>query len=268
MRALNSALSLLDQPSKPRTIEDLLQAYKRDGIEHLSPVTRKHYTMLIDTVLIPVFGGGRIGALTPAMIAQYLQKGVENGRAVAANRERSVLGSAYNYAMRRGLAEANPTLGVRRNTERPARRYVTDKEFRMLVLRAPAPFRLLVWTAYLTGMRLTDLVLLSRNQVTKQGLEVTESKTGKRRLYTWTPLLRCVIDRALARSRCDRVLTNRFGKPWGQWAVSSQMRRQAPGFRFRDLRPKAASDAEHNVLGHSGQMLTRYVRRETLRPVR
>lgn len=275
-RALAKALAELVTDTAPRTIGELLNEYRREGMAELAAQTRKEYVRMIDSELSPVFGAMRLEALTASLVAQHLERGKRQGRAVAANRERAVLSSAYEFGLRRGHVHSNPCRGVRRNTERPRARYVTNAELRKLV-RAPVQFRDLVWCAYLTGMRLTDLIGLRREALTEAGIEVTESKTGKRRLYAWTPLLRRVTERATRRA--DRiailrkrpaapwVLTNRFGRKWSQWAVSSEMRRQAPGFRFRDLRPKAASDADHNVLGHSGQMLTRYVRRERLTPV-
>ena len=99
------------------------------------------------------------------------------------------------------------------------------------------------------------------------GLWVDESKTGKMRLVTWTPVLRQVIEEALARSSREEVFVTARGLAWSESALQSAMKRLAPGFAFRELRPKAASDAEHNVLGHAAGMLARYKRREKLRPV-
>lgn len=277
-RALAKALAELAPDTAPRTIGELLIAYRREGTRELSAITRKEYERMIDGELATAFGKMRIEALTTSIVAQHLERGKREKRAIAVNRERAVLSAAYEFGLRRGFVESNPCRGVRRNTERPRSRYVTHAELKHLIVCSPVQFRDLVWIAYLTGLRLTDCRQLRREAMAEAGLEVTESKTGKRRLYEWTPLLRAVVRRAIRRAdslavRRKRqpspwVLTNRFGRQWSQAAVSSEMGRQAPGFRFRDLRPKAASDADHNVLGHSGQMLTRYVRRERLQPVR
>jgi hypothetical protein len=58
------------------------------------------------------------------------------------------------------------------------------------------------------------------------------------------------------------------GKPFTEDGLQSAMKRLGPGFKFRELRPKAATDAKHNVLGHSAQMLSTYIRRTRIAPVR
>lgn len=276
-RALAKAIAELSPDTAPRTIGELLIEYRREGTKELSAVTRKEYERMIDGELTVVFGRMRLEALTTSIVAQHLERGKREKRAVAVNRERAVLSAAYEFGLRRGFVQSNPCRGVKRNTERPRSRYVTHAELRRLIVGSPVQFRDLIWVAYLTGMRLTDLRQLRRDALNEKGVEVTESKTGKRKLYEWTPLLRAVVRRALRRAdslaikrkrpASPWVLTNRFGQQWSQAAVSSEIGRQVPGFRFRDLRRKAASDADHNVLGHSGQMLRRYVDRERLKPL-
>ncbi len=277
-RALAKAIAELTTDTAPRTIGELLIEYRREGMKELAVATRREYERMVDGELATVFGKMRIDALTTSLVAQHLERGKRESRAIAVNRERAVLSAAYEFGLRRGFVQANPCRGVRRNTERPRARYVTNAELRRLIVRSPVQFRDLIWCAYLTGMRLTDLVGMRRESLTAEGIEVTESKTGKRRLHEWTPLLRLVTARAMRRAdalaiRRRRpvapwVLTNRLGQRWTQWAVSSEMGRQAPGFKFRDIRPKAASDHPENILGHTGQMLTRYVRRERLPTLR
>jgi hypothetical protein len=46
------------------------------------------------------------------------------------------------------------------------------------------------------------------------------------------------------------------------------MRRLKAPVTFRELRPKAASDSEHNVLGHGPQMPGVYKRRMRVQPVK
>lgn len=66
----------------------------------------------------------------------------------------------------------------------------------------------------------------------------------------------------------NRLLTNRRGEPLTGWGIQSNMRRLGVDWTFRQIRPKAQTDAgDRNVLGHSGQMRPRYTRREKLKPV-
>jgi hypothetical protein len=56
------------------------------------------------------------------------------------------------------------------------------------------------------------------------------------------------------------VFAGRYGAPWTQWAVHSQMRRLNVDWHFHDLRAKAATDAEHLVLGKQHSALATYRR--------
>lgn len=267
-RALREALAQVEAPETPRTVAELLAAYLQHGTGELAAVTVREYRRIVTSRLLHHFGHMPIAALQPSHVAQYLERRKQDGAAFLGNRERAVLSSAYEYALRRGLATVNPCRGIRRNTEKPRQRYVSDQEFREAFERAPVAVQDLMAVGFLTGMRLTDLVALRVADLTDEGILVTESKTGKRRLYEWSPRLRFFIERAVKRSGGTYVLTNSRREAWLPWAVQSAWKRLAPGFRFRDLRPKAASDAAHNVLGHRGQMLAVYVRRERLKPVR
>lgn len=251
-----------------RTVGDLLRAFLADETLPLAPQTRGEYIRCAHAALLPYFGRLHIQTLTTAMVATYLERGRRAGRSVSANREKAVLSSAYEWGMRNGHAETNPCRGVRRNREQPSRTYVTDEQYLDAYRRAPQCVRNLMHVGYLTGLRLSDLTTLRRSWLTEDGIELAESKTGKRRLIEWTPFLRSTVDRALDYAGASPyVLVAARGQPWAPWAVQSAWKRLKPGFPFRAIRAKAATDAKHNVLGHSGQMLSRYVRRERLRPV-
>jgi len=99
----------------------------------------------------------RIDTLKPAHIAQYLETRKREGNPARGNRERAVLSSIHEFGMRQGWVEANPCRGVKRNTERPRKRYVTDEEFLDAFNRSPEPFQDLLALAYLTGARQGDI---------------------------------------------------------------------------------------------------------------
>lgn len=251
----------------PKTMASLLMAYLADGTEDLKAITRLKYRQAIVSMLIPVFGKMPMGTLEPGHVSQFLEKRKRAGAAVAGNREKAVLSSACSFGMRQGWLRFNPCYGTRRNKERPSARYVEHTELVTQLDRAPPELYPLIGSGYLTGMRQTDLRKLKRTNLTVRGIEYTESKTGKRRLVEWTPTLRKLVTMALERSKGEHVFTSARGKPWSQWGLQSAMRRFKPGFRFRDLRPKAETDAP-GTLGHTGQMQSRYTRRQTVKPVK
>lgn len=267
-----------------RTVQDLLYAYLRNGTDEIEKITRDGYEQQIKAKLVPAFGKMMIHTLLPMHVGMFLEKWRQAKAGVSANRARAALSSAFKYGMRIGAAKFNPCYGVKRNKERPSRRYVKDAELTAATDAASVGFGLLLDAAFLTGLRQVDLINLTRERVTPDGLDLVESKTGKPRLIVWTDTLRAVITAAIAdgdgkiarRSKRrkqhyalpDHVFVNHRALPWTMSAIAQAMDRYEATFTFRQLRPKAATDAKHNVLGHSGQMLASYVRREILTPVK
>lgn len=267
-----------------RFVQDLLHAYLRNGTSEIEAVTRDGYEVQIKSKLIPAFGKMLIRNVTPGDVGSFLEKWKQAGSPVSANRARAALSSAFSYGMRIKACDFNPCHGVRRNTERPSRRYVTNAELQAATDAASPGFALLMQAAYITGLREVDLIKMRRSQLTEEGIEVTESKTTKQRLMLWTDTLRKIVAEAIAdgdakiarRSKRkkqqfalpEHVFVNHRALPWSPSAVCQAMERYDATFTFRELRPKAATDAQHNVLGHTGQMITGYVRREKLTPVK
>lgn len=257
------------EPTRPGTLGELMRLYQANGMDGLKAATRHRYALHLQH-LSQVFGSMRIGALKPSQIAVFLEKRRKAGRgATAANREFAVLSSVHNFGMRQGWLDANPCVGVRRNPEKPRKRYVTDKEFLEAFHASPEPFQDLIAAAYLSGIRQTDIIALKRSENVKpQGLVFTESKTGKAHTKEWSDALRFFVRRAMARSESDYVFCNKFGQPWTVWAINSQMGRLGVTWAFRDLRAKAQSDSKHSVLGHAAAMEGVYRKIITTRPVR
>lgn len=149
---LKDALSSLEHGAVI-SIGDLLQAYLRDGTDEIRPVTKKGYTQMCtpEAPLVWTFGAMKIGALTTADVAKYLEKRKKAGRAHGGNRERAVLSAAYEFGMRNGFAVSNPCRGVRRNKEKPRKRYVTTAELQVAIDKAPVQFQELLAAAYYTA---------------------------------------------------------------------------------------------------------------------
>ncbi|MGE0803591.1 MAG: tyrosine-type recombinase/integrase [Lautropia sp.] len=252
----------------PGSLGQIMALYIARAVPELKPASQPEYVRIIENRLQHHFGHMLPDTLEPSHVAQYLELRKREGAPVGGNRERAVLGSVLSWAMRFGWVTRNPCHGVRRNREVPSRRYVTDEELKGVLDRAPDALADLLAVAYLTGLRQGDLRMLRREALTSNGIRLRQSKDGKLREIAWTPALRYFVERATGRSDGPWVFVGPRGRPWTMSGLQSAMRRLGAGFRFRDLRPKAASDAEHNVLGHDAGMLVRYVRAQRLRPVR
>lgn len=258
------------EPARPGSIGDLIKMYRAAGMDSLRESTRNRYRLYLNH-LDAVFGKVRLGALKSSAVAVYLEKRRQRGRgAIAANREFAVLSSLHDFGMRQGWVEENPCHGVRRNPEKPRSRAVTNVEFLEAFEASPEPFQDLIAVAYLTGAREGDVIAWKRSEHLKpEGIVFTQSKTGKPQTIAWSDALRFFVRRAMERfPESDYVLTNKFGEPWGTWAIISQIRRLSVDWTFRDLRAKAQTDAEHSVLGHGAAMEAVYRKMIRTRPVR
>jgi hypothetical protein len=269
-KALYAALAPFTS-DRPATYGQVMMRYMAVALDELKPASRPEYERIITSRLQHHFGHMILGTLEPSHVAQYLELRKTERAPVGGNREKAVLGSICSWAMRFGWLKFNPCHGVRRNRESPSRAYVTDDAYRAAFDRASPALQDLLAVALLTGLRQTDLRIMTVGAVTHDGLQLRQSKDGKLRLIEWSDALRFFAGRALARAEA-RSSTTLFlsarGRPWSVDGLQSAMRRLGPGWRFRDLRAKAASDADHNVLGHDAQMLSRYVRAQRLKPVR
>jgi integrase len=256
----------------PHNMAGVLISFMKNGMAKLRPPTQKDYRRIIVTRLMPFCGHLPRNALQPKHVAQYLDARETEGAAVAGNRERACLSSACNYGMRKGFLDFNPCHGVRRNTERPSKVYVSNEALSEAIDRAPECMQDLLAVAYLTGIRQTDLRTMPVVAVDGDRLSFTESKTGKPAVYEITPTLRLFIDRALERAKrlnTGFLFHSSKGLPWSEWGLQSALRRLNAGFQFRQLRPKAQTDAQdRNVIGHTGQMRVAYTRIDKRRPVK
>jgi integrase len=282
--ALRRAMRDTPTTTSPKTVLELLGCYLPQA--ELAPRTRQEYERIADTRLAHHFGAMPITAVTAAHVAMYLEKRKRDGHGHMGNRERAVLSSAYEFAMRQGWANGNPCQGVRRNKERPRSRYVTDAEFLEAFEAAPQPLQDVLALALLTGARQGELRALLREDLKEDGIYVRETKTQKVRVVGWTEALRYFVTRALARQEqiasrpadprlhrrarrvSDTVLTNRFGEAWTMAGLQTAWKRLCADWHFHDIRAKAASDAGGNILGHGAGMLSVYVRHQRVSGLR
>ena len=271
--ALYKALAKVTRGSVA-TLNDLFDSFlSSEKFSSLAPATQRDYAGYIKRTLRPVFGDCEPDEITSAHIAQFLQRRLDGGSGVVANREMACLSSVYTYALRIDAARFNPCHGVGRNTERPRTRYVEHDEFLQVFNAVSEPFQDFLAALYLTGLRQQDIRAMKRSQITPQGLRVTHRKTagttGKTVLIEMSEALRYFIIRAQTRAPSSPyVFTNENGDPWGHWAIQSQVRRVRErigrhDWTLHDVRAKAESD-HATGLG----MLPLYRRVHRVKPVR
>lgn len=273
-QALIKYAAKVGKPLAVVTVKDAVWHYIESGKGRLAEATLEGYRASAAN-LCAVFGPMALPDLTPAHVYRYL---TETGN-VQANRDRALLSVAYTHARRIGAFMGdNPAKGLEyRNEETPRQRYVTDVEEARLIAKASPKLAVIIRFLHLTAMRQGDALRVRLCDLTEEGIEVTQGKSGHRQVITWSPELVATVDEA-------KRLWRRFGReylfeshPKGKHAkrgpgayTPSGLRalfRVARGksgivdVRMHDLRRKAGSDVteEHarQLLGHSDAKVTR-----------
>jgi len=249
------------------TLAAVMADFRTHRLPRLKVSTQQDYEYIIESRLLPIFGHMRPDDLTSQDIAYYLDQREREGHPARGNKEIAVLSSIYSHGMRIRACRFNPAYGVRRNRENARTYYIDDESLRLALRHSDPSLRHLIWATYLTGFRQRDMRNLTRDNLTPEGIKVVQSKDGKHELRQWTPSLRKVVRRALARSRCDHVFTNERGQHYSLSAVQCAMRRMKAKtgieWRFHDIRAKAESDHETGL-----GLMRRYTRARKLKAVR
>lgn len=260
-----------------RTVGQAIEAFTVERFADLAPKTRRGYESSAGRIAA-VFGECELDAVTRPDVSDFLRR---RSAGVSANRDRAFLSSVYSFAIERGWVDDNPCSGVRRRTERPRRRVLTDDELRALCAAAPLMWRAILVTASLSGMRAEEIRTLRRAQCTDDGIDVVRPKTGAASLIEWSEALRAAIDAAIyiGGERSAYVFPAGHGGPYTATAFSRQFARLAAragidGAQFRDLRRTAATAAATladaaALLGHDSPSITRrvYRVRDRVQPV-
>ncbi len=279
-----------DNPIK--TMNDLVDRYQREVIPSY-PIKRQKDKGKHMERIRAALGHMPIEDITSGVVRVFRDKvGERAGRhwnkPALANRTLGTLSHILSMACEWNIMQANPCRDVKRPEEPKRTRYVEDVEFWEVHKYCPPMHQLAMELALLTGLRREDLLNLTRDSITDDGLLVHTGKTDKPLLFQWTDDLRKVIRQALAVKPQVRrhIICNRQGKgytPTGFSAIWRRARIRAmekgkllESFRFNDLRAKSASDDENvetasQRLGHTSRQTTErfYIRTPRIvRPLR
>ncbi len=163
---------------------------------------------------------------------------------------------------------------------KPRERYVTDDELAAAYAKARLMVQVAIDLAVLTGLRRSDLLSLTKDQLKDDGVHVRTSKTGCGLIIEYTPELSAVLERAkllkshfrqpLIATRAGKAFTGTgFATLWRRAMVAAFPKgREAERFTLNDLRSESASDttelAEASArLGHATIAVTKrhYIRK-------
>jgi len=274
----------IEAPSE--TIGDLIRRYLTEVSPLKSPRTRRDDETCAQ-LLIAVFGDMHAGELASADVAGYLDR---RGRKAPtrANREISVLSHVFTKAIRWGLVDRNPCRGVERLPESRRERYVTDDEFDRCKQLAGELLATMMDFALLTAMRQDDMLGLTVGNLTEEGIDHSQAKTGTRLVIRWTDELRAVVESAMQLHKTNRAQRSAFlfarrgGGRYSQSGFQTIWQRvqrkwgkaENERFTWHDLRAKSLTDTDAQggnaqaLGGHaSAQMTQRYIKQKKVKSV-
>ena len=267
-------VALLGLPKKPTpvnvavkvsTFADLVEHFLADRPFAWKPSTEYSNKRCLKVVLVPHFGSMAVDAIRKQDVLRWRDAQAE--RSGAFNREIAVLSGVMQYAEQLGLRKrgSNPARGTPRFKREEMQRFLEPAEYRRLHLRLSendnvmmvAAVRLLLHT----GARCGEISNLRWGEVSRERLELADSKTGPKSILL-SRQARAILD-GLPRGGDDKlVFSGRKGQPANLSAWWAIFRRTAglPDVRLHDLRHSYASIAIQNgislepigrLLGHA-----------------
>jgi integrase len=170
----------------------------------------------------------------------------ENG-AVTANRTRACLSALFSWAMREGLAEANPVAGTGKREERPRDRVLSDQELKTIWnALADDRFGAIVKLLILTGQRKLEISDLRWAEVDFDAglISLPGARTKNDRAHQ-IPMSAQVADILRAQPRAGELVFGGVGGAFSGWSRSKdildgRLPAMAP-FVIHDLRRTAAT---------------------------
>jgi integrase len=268
------------------TMGDLMTRYRSEVVPLKHPKTKTSNIISLNR-LYSVFANIQPINFETTFVFQYRDK-LKDTR-TSANRDLEVLSHLFSKAIEWGVIknEAHPMRGLNYKYSNPPRdRYVSDTEVEE-ALKVASPFLYAYIQLKLSlGLRKGDMLRIKLSDLTPEGIQATNTKTGKKTLYTLTPERKtawdlCLKARPRRRTHFNLLFCTRDGKPYideqgttsGFDSVWQRFMKKALAetnleerFTEHDLRAKVASDSKDSEqarkrMGHTSSAVTERVYR-------
>jgi len=206
---------------------DFAAAYRRHAVLHWKPSTLEAYDSYMRNHLKPAFGRRFMDQINEGEVLDWFAT-LSRTRAGAANRTLEILKGIFRKAEEWGHLPpcSSPCSGIKRNTPKVYRRYLTDTELGRLgktleALEASDPVRIgAVRMLLYTGCRRKEILSLRWSQVTGSRMTLPDTKTRPR-----------VVDLGAAAQAALQRIPRRNDTPW---VFPSPV---LPGERLKELLP-------------------------------
>jgi len=227
------------------------RAFLADCAHRWKPATRRLHAHNLQNLIMPVFGGRRVDAITARDVRSWFAD-LAVMRPASANRALAVLSSLIKHAETLGLRpeNSNPCRGLRRYKSGFKAHYLRDGEYaalgRALAEAEPgypaavAAVRFLLYT----GARKSEALGLRWEHVHGDRAVLPDSKTGPRTIWLASPA-RAILDARPRRDDCPWVFASSAGTPVVVDKAWKAVRAAAglAGLRLHDLRHSHAAVA-------------------------
>ena len=217
-------------PRAPLHFEAFFHEWQRATSPVLRPATRRFYNEKATSHLLPYFGARRLTDIGTLDIQVFLNQKARKYSRSGLQHMKATLSRLFSDAVAWSYVRDNPVRNVRLPNARlaPPQPYLTPEQVRQLVFALREPYRTIVLTAVLTGLRPSELFGLYWTDLDfeKQTMRITRSyymgefglpKTNKSRR---TLLMPAVLSKALQNHRelsrrktSQLVFSTRRGKP-------------------------------------------------------
>ena len=263
-----------ERASKPDTVETVARQFIDRHCKRLNRSrTARETQRLLDLHVLPRWRTRLMREITRRDVLDLLDRVVDSGKPIAANRTFSAVRKMFNWAVARDIIAASPCAGVKPPTaERSRDRVLTDSELRNVwhaANKIGGPFGALVQLLIVTGQRRDEVAQARWAEIDLDGRMWT---LARERVKTdnphEVPLSKAAVAilRPLPRIGDEYVLTTNGEAPSSNYAknkrrLDSLLPPDMPLWRLHDLRRTAASGMARlgitlpvieKVLNHSG----------------
>ena len=259
------------------TLGGLVDKYLAQQRSQLRPNSYRQVARYLERLAAPLHALPA-DAIDRQAIAARLHSIEQSSGAVTANRVRSTLSAMFVWAMREGLAIANPVIATNKRAERPRERVLTDAELR-LIWKAldDNQYSTIIRLLALTGQRLSEITGLRWSEIDfKRGvisLPGERTKNGKPHEVPMAATVRSLLQARVSNgrdfvfgkgagpfsglSRCKAALDEdiarlRAGKPLPAWVHHDLRRSCATGMAEIGVQPHIIEAVLNHVSGHKG----------------
>lgn len=196
---------------------------------------------------------------------------------VRSNREKALFSHIWNFARSEGYTNRpNPCGGIKDFAENARGVYVDDPLMATVMAKSGRPLQFAIRLAHLSGQRPADVILMSETAIRNGELHVNQGKTKTKLRIQIVGDLAILLDEIRAfktelNVHALALLVDESGVPLTMNALRNRFddAREAAGidkklFQFRDLRAKAATEADdasgtrtaQALLGHTTESMT------------